>query len=481
MADNKMEIEVSLNDKATDGLKVVKSAVDDVGKSTQDVGKKTDEATKTIEQRFRAAGKEIRDFTKALFVITAIVATVAKITGEWAKKNQETHDALSSLKDNVLILAGNLGSILAPAIIGISNALKSVMPTITTFFENVRSGFNKFNQWVTFGVQYWVAFAAAIKEGSTTTEASGIALNVAGDAAKIAGEKFNAAFSENTSTKVNDLEVSLNKLGETWVAWEDSTTQGDMISMTTQMTMLSQTISAYESYYSSLAMLEDSSTMNFVKNMQAKAQFNKYLVDNTNTAMQNILNITTKASTAFYNGFATTMTNLILEGGKFKDAMKEIFKNFATAVIQEIMAIIAKLLVMKAIMLVLGILSAGAGTAAGAGAGAGASGGEAVSFGGGSAELPMGFMHKGGMIRAHSGLAIDEVPIIAQTGEGILSRSGMANLGGAGVLNRLNGGGGVSNQTIHIEINYPSIRSNDDIDSLTEAISSRLAREAERL
>ena len=89
--------------------------------------------------------------------------------------------------------------------------------------------------------------------------------------------------------------------------------------------------------------------------------------------------------------------------------------------------------------------------------------------------------HSGGLIRAHSGLAIDEVPIIAQTGEGILSRRGMSTLGGAGMLNRLNSGMGGWGQSIHIEINYPSIRSNEDIDTLTEEISRRLARETERL
>jgi hypothetical protein len=30
--------------------------------------------------------------------------------------------------------------------------------------------------------------------------------------------------------------------------------------------------------------------------------------------------------------------------------------------------------------------------------------------------------HRGGLVRAHDGLAIDEVPIIAQTGERVLSR-----------------------------------------------------------
>lgn len=60
--------------------------------------------------------------------------------------------------------------------------------------------------------------------------------------------------------------------------------------------------------------------------------------------------------------------------------------------------------------------------------------------------------HFGGIIRAHNGLAADEVPIIAQTGEGILSRKGMAALGGDLELNRLNAGqGGNSNTSIYIE------------------------------
>jgi hypothetical protein len=51
--------------------------------------------------------------------------------------------------------------------------------------------------------------------------------------------------------------------------------------------------------------------------------------------------------------------------------------------------------------------------------------------------------HKGGAVRkAHSGLAMDEVPIIAQTGEGILSRRGMSSLG-RGNFERLNSGQGV--------------------------------------
>lgn len=51
--------------------------------------------------------------------------------------------------------------------------------------------------------------------------------------------------------------------------------------------------------------------------------------------------------------------------------------------------------------------------------------------------------HKGGMIKpiyAHSGLAPDEIPIIAQSGEAVLSRRGVANVGGSAAIHRLNNG-----------------------------------------
>jgi len=84
--------------------------------------------------------------------------------------------------------------------------------------------------------------------------------------------------------------------------------------------------------------------------------------------------------------------------------------------------------------------------------------------------------HQGGMIRAHDGmsLASDEVPIIAQTGEGILSRRGMAALGGAGTLNRLNaGGGGGTNVSIVME--NVSFRSEDDVEDVMERLSDLIS------
>jgi hypothetical protein len=87
--------------------------------------------------------------------------------------------------------------------------------------------------------------------------------------------------------------------------------------------------------------------------------------------------------------------------------------------------------------------------------------------------------HKGGLVLHNGGLASNEVSATLLTGEGVVNRSGMANLGASG-LDRLNNGRSFG-QTVNISINYPQFRSDDDIDQLTEQISRKLAFESERL
>jgi len=82
-------------------------------------------------------------------------------------------------------------------------------------------------------------------------------------------------------------------------------------------------------------------------------------------------------------------------------------------------------------------------------------------------------MHTGGVIRAHDGMSLarDEVPIIAQTGEGVLSRRGMSALGGSSELNRLNAGSGGGTNII-INMDEVSFRSEDDIDDVMDRLSN---------
>lgn len=83
--------------------------------------------------------------------------------------------------------------------------------------------------------------------------------------------------------------------------------------------------------------------------------------------------------------------------------------------------------------------------------------------------------HSGGMIRAHDGLAVDEVPIIAQTGEGVLSRRGMAAIGGERALNSLNNGQGGG--AVNVNVYYPKMSSRDEVAELARTLGLEISRE----
>ncbi|MDD5487172.1 MAG: hypothetical protein PHW65_06430 [Dehalococcoidales bacterium] len=108
-------------------------------------------------------------------------------------------------------------------------------------------------------------------------------------------------------------------------------------------------------------------------------------------------------------------------------SVKEVFADFGRAVLQMISNILAKLLLIK-------MFTAMAGSS-----------GQIFGVPVGSLFHRGGMVkkHQGGLIRAHNGLAPDEVPIIAQTGEGVLSRRGMDALGGSDNLRALNRGEGI--------------------------------------
>jgi len=143
-------------------------------------------------------------------------------------------------------------------------------------------------------------------------------------------------------------------------------------------------------------------------------------------AKQSARNMQNAFSEFFFKAFTGELRNL-----------REIFANFGRAVLQMISNILAKLLLIK-------LFTAMAGP-----------GGKIFGVDIGALFHHGGMVrrHHGGLIRAHAGLAPDEVPIIAQTGEGILSRRGMGALGGSDNLKALNRGEAVTQGGVTININ----------------------------
>lgn len=126
-----------------------------------------------------------------------------------------------------------------------------------------------------------------------------------------------------------------------------------------------------------------------------------------------------------------------LFSGQLK-TVQEYFAAFGKMVLQFIAQLIAKLVMVWIITQIISMIPGGSAVLELLGWGTGGTKGG----GGGKGKHEGGLIyHLGGLIKkAHEGLGPGEVPIVAQTGEGVLSRNGMASIGGVQALNRINAG-----------------------------------------
>ncbi len=155
------------------------------------------------------------------------------------------------------------------------------------------------------------------------------------------------------------------------------------------------------------------------------------------TVMQDTKTRLLDTAYSFSDGFADAFDKVLFEGESFGNSMKSLFAGMGRSILKDFVSTVGKNLFSS--------LLGGAGTNSGTGLG-GLLGAGLGSFFGPIGTAIGGFLggifrfHEGGMIYAHAGLAPDEVPIIAQTGEGVLSRRGMAAIGGSGSLRAINRG-----------------------------------------
>lgn len=184
------------------------------------------------------------------------------------------------------------------------------------------------------------------------------------------------------------------------------------------------------------------------------------------TSMVN--SMTSTFSDVFYNTITGQMSNL-----------KDVFRNFGQSIIRilsDIAAEYVKNMIIMGIVKGIGSLSGGsAGTIRG---GVGGTTTQTAQFG--TTWSPSTY-HRGGVIRAHGGLAVDEVPIIAQSGEGVISRRGMSAIGRRN-FDRINRGEGASGVTINIQPIFQLWDASDvnrNKDLLISAVSQAITNNAQ--
>lgn len=158
---------------------------------------------------------------------------------------------------------------------------------------------------------------------------------------------------------------------------------------------------------------------------------------NAQLKMEAIKSLVSGAANAMTNSMSTFFFDAMT--GQLK-SLKSYFADFGRSILQVLAQVIAKLLVMKAL--------------------------QSVSNNGSIWGVALSSLHNGGEVKAHNGgyfprkkahngLSPDEVNITTLTGEGVISRRGMANIGGAKGLSDIESGktgGGAGNVIINMVV-----------------------------
>lgn len=461
MAEANLNIVLKLIDQASAELK---SAMQGVGDETEKTGKKSDEASKKMDNGFKKASQSIRTFRKEMFVVAATIGILSVSIQEYAKYNDTAQKSVDKLSDSFSKLKILAGSVAAPLL----NFALKFSPAMM-IANALAKGTSPVGQ--------------AMEKQTTLTEAA----NALRDYKKELSE-IDMMYSSGQMSAENYY-ANILMLQNSQIGFNDV-----LKSQIQEIAALEMQTSNEKIMQAQLAMDEQINLLQYYKEVYT-------------TAHQGMTTLTIKLGQAIQTGLGGAITDVIMGTKKAGEAFKEFGMMLVRTLVDFIVQKLIAAALEKAIMAATVAAGVATGSALAAAYAPAALAANIMSFGGAAAAAAASFpvaaaslatsmgilgsasgmnsgvtggmiglstKHQGGIIRAHNGLAVDEVPIIAQTGEGVLSRRGMAAIGGESALNSLNAGGGAG---MAVNIYYPQFTSEDSIKGIVERIGYEIDRQ----
>ena len=493
-SENELQIVLSLIDNASAELKKVTG---EVKKETKAITKETEKATGSIKEQFKEASSGLREIRQASFIAVAALGAIITSVREAAKYNLEAKESFDEFTIAGKQLVVTLGSSLTQALGGITSAIKSLNTVISLTIAGFIKAFS-------FTAEFFTNLANGPVEAYK--QAMEVA-NLATEDFLIKTEEMKEVVTRVDLMKIKTQEMSdaMNQLNLSYLTGAISAQQYyDILSsnnmanfqnMQTQMA-LTQQLAMQEN------LMRSQSLTNYQADVQARMGLLKTLQSFHHTAYSAMMDFTNLVIQKISTGMTTALTGIIMGTKRASDAWKEFGQAMITAIVEFVIQYGIQMLIAAAlskIIMASTIAQAGAIAAAwlpaaifasiatmGGADVAGAAGFTAASaagistgvataavanaafagFGGGATRgggAGGGFAN-GGFV----GLNGPERVLVGERGpEFIVPNQQLRNMG--------------RQTSIHIEINNPTVRSDEDIDKLTEEISLRLAREAERI
>jgi hypothetical protein len=471
---NELEIVLKLVDEASDKLKAINA---DIKKDTADVteeqkkqGDESDKSQKKQQDGLMKTSKELKSFRRELFAVTAAIGAITLTTKAWAENNIQARTQLDTLGQSTNRLMGAIGSVLMPLI--------SVAEVLVKVLGYAASG--------------WAGIIGLFTEGI--------------DKAEEAFNKFNANLSQG---------VNLKEMTDQMKLMRDALERIDLMYMTGKMTaqqyydtLTSGNAAAYQGDLARMQLtkqlaqeenlIRNQSLMDYQTDVQARMELLKTFESYHHTAYSTMADFANMAIQKISTGMTSTLTGIIMGTKKAGEAWKEFGISMITSIVEFVIQYTIQMLIAAALATTIMATTVAEATALAAAwlpaaifASIATLGGADVAGVAGFAAATSSSMAIGlGTIVVSKVLSAGAGGGFAEGGRPPVGRASIVGERGpelfvpdsSGVIipnNRLSGLG--SQTSIHIEVNNPVLTSQQDIDYLTEEISRKLAREAERI
>ena len=489
MPGNNEDLNIILNliDNAAEQLR---NSMQGIKKETDEVQKSSQKSSKTLSEGFKEAGKQLKDFRRTMFAVAIETGFIIGATKEWAKHNQETKEAYDVLQVSIKEITALIGSVFAPTIIALADLMKQSLGYIKQAFDEINKLWTGLFEKMSYAIQYTISFIAAFSQGVGIAKAHKIAMFEAGEAVKEMSKKFSAAFVENklqtdeAKIKLEEYASKLNDIGLLFKAGQISAQEyfNMLQSAQNQTIMGNQIISeqliqwfALHTEVTSRALIQAETAI------QSQIDFFTTYKDLYMQGHADMFAFGNMLVTQFHANFSSALSSIILGEKKAKEA----FAEFGAAMLKAIVDYMIQQAVAFALSQAMkGVITATTSAMASALA---------------SAWAPAAALASLATAGGNAAPAISGMALTTATAYALAAPKGQA-LGGEGVVDRptlfLAGEAGPERYSfvpmnygqktrgdvyITISVNNPVVSSANDIDKLTEDISSRLVKEVERL
>jgi len=138
-AENELQIVLKLVDEATKDLKAVNGSIGELQKPLSDIKKEGEQANKTLQEGFNESTRQAKSLRRDVMLVVGVITTLVQSTREYAKYNASARQSVNDFDLAVQQMSVNVGKALMP-ILSILTLSAKGWAMISNVLSNLMSG-----------------------------------------------------------------------------------------------------------------------------------------------------------------------------------------------------------------------------------------------------------------------------------------------------------------------------------------------------